>query len=406
MFLFFKSILIAVALSVILISSIYFSIRLSFRQFNFLEILKSLFFKNIKGSIKSLFVALSGRIGVGSIAGVAVAIIYGGAGTIFWMWIVALVTGVLAYAESYLAVKFKSNVTGPSCYIKYGLNKNSLALVYSFIVIAAYLIGFIPIQANTVINSTNFNKFILGFVLFLGTFFVLKRGVYKIINLIGKIIPLIGFIYISMTFYVIILNISSLPLVFKNIFTCAFNLKSFFSSFIPMVIIAIQRCIFSNESGLGLGALAIGASDSTNPRSTALVQVFGVYVVTMIVCTSSAFLLLMTPYTDTLVNNINGIEVIKMAFNYHFGCVGGFLLFICIFLFAFSTVLSGYYYIVSSASFIGIKNFFVFNFLVSFSVFFGCLLNPSFIWDLVDIMVAIMAIINVYSLYKLRNSVK
>ncbi len=401
-----KSVTWAIAIALIITAGLYFSLRLSFSQFKFISILKALNRPAEDNSAKSLFIALAGRIGVGSIAGVSLAILLAGPGTIFWMWIIALITGVLTYAESYLAIKYKKDITGPSYYIKYGLGKNKLAITYSLIVIIAYLIGFIPIQASTIIKSLNINKLIIGLILFLISFIILQKGIKKVINLTTKIIPLIGLIYISMTIYVIITNINHLPNVLTTIFQSAFNFKSFFSSFIPTVIVGIQRGIFSNESGLGLGALALGTSETKDPKKGALIQVVGVYIITMVVCTSSALLLLMTPYIDTSIKDINGIEITKYAFTYHFGDLGSILLPCCIFLFAFSTVLSGYYYTSSSAYFILKKHPKILKTLVPLSVLFGSLASPSIIWDLVDIMVGIMAIINIYSIYNLRKQIK
>ena len=401
-----KSVTWSVALALIITAGLYFSLKLSFPQFKFKRLLKVLITRSEDNPIKSLFIALAGRIGVGSIAGVALAIYLAGPGTIFWMWVIALVTGSLTYAESYLAIKYKKNIAGPPCYIKYGLGKNKLAIAYALIVIIAYLIGFIPVQASTVVKSINLNELIIGPFLFLISLLILKKGIKNVVNLTTKIIPLMGIIYISMTIYVIIININHLPEVLKIIFQSALNTKSFFASFIPMVIVGIQRGIFSNESGLGLGAFALGTSKTNNPKSGALVQVVGIYIVTMVVCTASAIILLMTPYAGLSINDINGIEITKYAFAYHFGDLGSTLLSICILLFAFSTVLSGYYYTTSSAYFIIKKHPKILKILVPLSVLFGSLASPSIIWDLVDIMVGIMAVINIYSLYKLRKQIK
>ena len=185
-----NAVLWAVVTALIIFFGVYFSKRLTFPQLNFKKIIKSLKNTDYQGisPLKTLFLTLAGRIGVGSIAGVALAIYIGGPGTIFWMWIIAIISGVLAYTETLLAIKYKvtdgkESLGGPSHYIKKGLKSKPLAIIYSLIVIFAYLSGFIPIQSNTIVKSMDMlftsNHFLIGLVLAILSFVIISGGIKK-----------------------------------------------------------------------------------------------------------------------------------------------------------------------------------------------------------------------------------
>ncbi len=399
----------------IIITGIKFSIKLHFPQLKINKIIKSLKNTDKKGisPVKTLFLTLAGRIGVGSIAGVALAIYIGGPGTIFWMWIIAIISGVLAYTETLLSIKYKdikNNIGGPSHYIKKGLNKKTLAIIYSSIVIIAYLIGFIPIQSNTIVKSIDMieqvSHITIGIILAIISFIVIKGGINKISKVTDKLVPLMTILYISMALFVVITNIEKFPQIINQIITEAFNLKPFFSGFIVVVLIGVQRAIFSNESGIGLGGIAASASNSTDGTKSGYIQVLGIYITTIVICTATAFMILIFDYQNIIINNPNGIELTSMAFNHHFGSIGNTLLVLCILLFSFSTILTGYYYCESSLKFISKKiNTNKLKLLTPLSVLLGTITSPTTIWALVDILVAILALINIYAMVKLKDEI-
>ena len=392
----------------IVLMGLYFSKKLSFPQFNFQKIKLSL--KDDKcniSPIKTLYLTLAGRIGVGSIAGVALAIYVGGPGTIFWMWFIALISGSLAYCETLLGIKYKSFFNGecyggPSYYILKGLNNKFLALFYSLLVIVAYLVGFIPIQANTISHSLNTNNLVIGFILLLITFLIIKGGLKKIIKVTNLLVPFMTLIYILLSLIVIIVHFDKFIFIILLIFKKAFDFSTFLSGFISTLLIGVQRGIFSNESGIGLGSIAASSSTSTNGCKSGYIQVLGVYITTILICTATAFMILIFDYENIMINNPNGIEITSLAFNYHFGNIGNILLLICIILFSFTTILTGYYYCESSLKFLN-KNIKFLKIIVPISVFLGTIVSPSVIWKFVDILVSFLAIINIYSLYKLRD---
>lgn len=410
-----KSIMWAIVTALILFSGLYFSKKLHFPQLKINKIFKSLKGNNNKGitPIKTLFLTLAGRIGVGSIAGVALAIYLGGPGTIFWMWVVAIISGALAYIETMLAIKYKDkkqNIGGPSYYIKKGLKSKPLAIIYSLIIIISYLIGFIPIQSNTVAKSIDMinptNHLIIGLIIAFISFVIIKGGINKISKVTSKLVPFMTLIYISMALFVIIINIEKFPQVLSQIIQEAFQIKPFLTSFIPVILIGVQRAIFSNESGIGLGAIAASASNSINGSKSGYIQVLGVYITTILICTATAFMILIFDYKSVTLTNPNGIELTSLAFNYHFGSLGTILLVACILMFSFSTVLTGYYYCQSSLKFLS-KNINTKCLLIitPLSVVLGAITSPTTIWTLVDILVAILAIINIYSIFKLKEEI-
>ena len=412
-----NAVLWAIVTALIIMFGVYFSKKLTFPQFNLKKIIKSLKSTNHQGisPIKTLCLTLAGRIGVGSIAGVALAIYIGGPGTIFWMWVIALISGVLAYTETLLAIKYKEtsngeSLGGPSHYIKNGLKNKHLAIIYSLIVIFAYLSGFIPIQSNTIVKSMDMlftsNHLLIGVILAILSFVIISGGIKKITKVTDKLVPFMTILYIGMALFVIIANFENFPEVIKLIVTSAFNLKPFLSGFLVTMLIGVQRGIFSNESGIGLGAIAASSSNSDNGNKSGYIQVLGIYITTILICTATAFMILIFDYKDVFIDNPNGIELTNLAFNYHFGNIGNVLLVLCILLFSFSTILTGYYYCESSLKFLSKKiNISFLKVIVPLSVLSGTITSPSILWQIVDILVAILAIINIYTMYKLKEEI-
>jgi len=413
-----NAILWAVVTLMMILVGFNFTVQLKYPQFRIIKIFKSL--KNNKkegiSPLKTLFLTLAGRIGVGSIAGVALAIYLGGPGTIFWMWVIALITGSLAYVETMMAIKYKIKTKnneyegGPSYYIKNGYKSRKLALIYSIVVIIAYLVGFIPIQTNTitkVINRTvDINNIIIGILVTFISLIIIFGGIKKISNATFKIVPFMTLLYITLALISVIKNYAEIPSILNEIITSAFDLKPFLSGFMITMLIGVQRGIFSNESGIGLGAIAASASNSFNGVKSGYIQVLGIYITTMIICTATAFMILTSGYSLN-VDNPNGIEITSFAFKIHFGNLGNILLIICVILFSFSTILTGYYYCESNLNFILKKiNKVPLKLITGFSVFIGTVSSPTFIWEGIDILVALLALINIFILYQMRTEIK
>ena len=338
-----------------ILSGIYFSNKLSFLQFNIKKMFKG-FNGDKKESVspfKTLMLTLAARIGVGSLAGIALSIYIGGPGTIFWLWISTIIVVPNAYAESFLAVMFhekrnNQNVGGPSYYIDKGLKDKKIAKLYAFLVLVTYIFGFLTIQSNTIAKSfqnfNNSNPFIVGVLVSLMTGAIIFKGAKGIINISSKIMPFIGVFFIVVSGYILIINIEQAPRIIYLIISEAFNIKSLGLGIITPFIIGFQRGIFSNEAGVGSGAIAAATVDNNDAQGQGMIQILGIYFTSLILCTLTAFIILLSDYDINVFQNINGIEVTQYALRYPLGSFGDIILLITIFVFAFSTIISGYYY--------------------------------------------------------------
>ena len=367
-----------ITIIVIIFNAFYFSIKLKFPQFNIKLMLKSLKSKDVNKGIsvkETLFMSLASKIGTGSLAGIAFCIYYGGVGCIFWIWIISFFLAINAFLENYLALKYKEKdgiyyKGGPSFYIKNGLNKKKLAMLYSVVVIFSYLCGFLTIQNNTICT------------LFYDTY---------------KIDP----------FIILIINFDKLGYAFSYIIKSAFNIKSFTSGVLGSLFIIMQKSIFASEAGLGTGAIASGATSSNNYVKQGFIGVVSTYFINIVITTITGLIIILSNYKSVYFSNINGIEITNYAFNYHLGHFGEGMLLILILLFAFSTIITGYYYGESNLKLFtsNSKIIFLLKIFTCIILFIGGVSSSTFVWSLVDIFIAILALVNIYAIFKLKGKV-
>ena len=401
-----SSIIWAVAFIMIIISSFVLTKKLSFIQFKFKKMFKYLKKNNKLNEVLSM--TLGARIGVGSIAGVALAIYLGGSGTLFWIWISAFLGSIISFSETYLAIKYKNNNEGgPYFYIKNGIKSNKLAFFYSIMIIISYILGFASIQSNTIAKSINqiikIDNVIVGIILSIILFLIIKNGLKVIINIISKIVPFILIIYIIITLYIVIINYSLIPNILINIIKNALNFKSFFSSFIPIMIIGLQRGIFSSEAGLGTCSISSSTIGYDDKIGNGCIQMIGIYITSLIICTLTGLVILTS---NCNIEVVNGIELTQHAYNYHLGILGNYFIFITILLFSFSTILTGYYDSEISLKCLTNKYLNILKFISILVVLIGSILSSTIIWNIIDIIVGILSIINIYSILKLKNEIK
>ena len=420
MFQHINSILWAVATSLILLISIYLTFYLRFPQFKFKKIIKSVNIKEKKGisNFSVFMMSLAGKIGVGSIAGIALSIYIGGPGSIFWLSIMTILSAVLCYSETILGNIYKEKDGefyrgGPSYYIKKGLGYSKLGSFYAIIIIISYIGGFISIQTNTITVSireiVDISPYVIGIILVILSFLMIVKGVKEIANVSSKIVPFMIIFYLLSGLFILFKNIDQIPSIFKLIITSAFEVKPFISGLLTSFIVGIQRGIFATEAGLGTSSIASSVSNTNNSTNLARMQVLGVYLTSFIVCTLTAFIILSSNYIDIDFNSINGIEITSNAFLYHIPKFGNLIVVISIFFFAFSTILTGYYYGESSYKYLdkNVNNtkIMILKIITLIVVFLGCITSPTILWNLVDILVAILAIINTYSILKLKKDI-
>lgn len=404
------SILWAIATILMVYSGVYFTYKLKFVQFNFKEMFRNIIKKedNTISPFESLMMVLGGRIGVGSIAGIALAIYLGGIGSIFWMWIIGFISAANSFAETTLGVKYQEKDNnlykgGPSYYIKNGLNNKKLGRLYAFIIVISQVFGFLSIQANTITNSININTVISGLIITLISFIIINKSTKQLFKISSKLVPIMTLTYILASIFIIINNIDQIPNLFKSIIFEAFNFKSLGFGILASFIVGIQRGIFSNEAGLGTGAIAASTVKTKFPANQGYVQILGIYITTFLVCTATS-LVILTSDINFLGNNLNGIEITQNAFIYHLGNIGNIIVILSIILFAFSTILAGFYDAESNLKYLTNKTNYL-KIVICIVLFISSIIPAKTIWEIVNILTAILAIINIYAIIKLKKDV-
>ena len=392
---------------------IYSGIKYSFK-YKFIQLRISKFIQAIKSKSKnnisplsSLSMSLAAKIGVGSLSGVALALYFGGIGSIFWMCIISLLVSINTYVECILGIKYRdkidnSFVGGPSFYIKKCLNNKYLSLLYGILVISTYSGLFLSIQSNTIVSVLSFfniSKTLIVVILSLVTFIIIKKNVNDIFLVDSILVPIMLIFYLVLGIYAII-NSNNIIDIFKLMLTEAFNLKSI----IPVFLIGMQRAIFISESGIGTSAISASSCDN-DPSKQGMLEILGIHITTFLVCFITFLIIVTSSYNIVNFGNINGIEIVMYAFNYHFGKFGRIILSIITILFAFSTIISGYFFGENNVLiFTNNKKIInIFKIVVILVIVESGYVSPQILWNLTDYFIAILAIINVSSILRINR---
>ncbi len=394
----------------ILYLAIKYTIKYKFKQFNIKKIFQSLLSKsnNDITPISSLSISLAAKIGVGSLSGIALAIFYGGIGTIFWIVIISLLVSINAFVECKLGIKYRERIGntligGPSYYIKKCLNNKILSYLYSILVIIGYSAIFLSIQTNTIIEISSYYKinniYIVIILVITVTLIIIKglKGIDKVNNIL---VPIMIFIYLIIGIIITINNIELMPKMLIQTITMAFKPQTFISVF----LIGMQRAIFITESSIGTSAISASTCDNS-PDKQGLLEVFGIYITIFIVCLTTFIIIVTSNYNSINLNNINGIEIVLYALNYHFGNLGSIILSIITFMFAYSTIISSYYFGESNLTYISKKKYGKLIFKIAFIIIIiiSSYIKPNILWNLIDFLVAILAIINTYAIIRINK---
>ena len=395
----------------LVITGLYFSIKTKFVQFRlFSEGIRLLKEKSEHedgvSSFQALMISTASRVGTGNIAGVATALAAGGPGSIFWMWVTAFIGGASAFIESTLAQVYKEKDGdtfrgGPAYYIEKALNKRWLGIIFSCLLIACFIFGFNPLQAYNVSSAVEYYfknnqlvSIIIGIILALATAFVIFGGVHRIGIISSTIVPIMAIIYIFIGLYITFINFDKLPTIFNDIFNQAFDFNAIIGGFSGSCIMyGIKRGLFSNEAGMGSAPNAGATADVSHPVKQGLVQTISVFIDTILICSTTAFMLL-NYGTDS---GLTGMPYVQQAIFAGIGEYGIHFITISIFLFAFSSLIGNYCYAESNLKFI-INNklvLFVFRIITIIVIFFGAQANFNTIWDLADVLMGFMAILNI-----------
>ena len=406
-----------ILMSALVACGVYFSVATRWVQlFNPRKLLTLLTARSShKGQIspfQAFAISTASRVGTGNIAGVALAITLGGPGAIFWMWLIAVFGAASSFVESTLAQVYKVPTAGhfrggPAYYIQYALGMRKLALAFSVILTLTFAFTFNSVQSNTIAQSLQ-SAFTLppvstGFLLTALTAVIIFGGLRRIARFSAVIVPVFALGYIAVTFAVMVLNWSEIPGVLKLIFTDAFSWHNVAGGTIgATVMMGARRGLFSNEAGMGSAPNAAATANTSHPVKQGYVQAFGVFVDTLLICSCTAFIILLSDYQTT---SAQGIALTQFALTSELGATGKYFLTASILLFAFTSIIGNYYYGQANVEFVTTrkKTMFFFRLGVCAMVFLGAVAKLELVWNLADLFMTVMALINLYAVFRLRK---
>ncbi len=362
-------------------------------------------------SFSALMISTASRVGTGNIIGVSAAICIGGFGSVFWMWLFAIIGSASAFAESTLAQIYKKrgpdgSYGGPAYYIEKGLRCRPLAIIFSVILILTYGVGF-NMLASYNLQSTfssygfyneNVTPWIIGLILALIVGYCLFGGGKRMLKITGWVVPVMGVAYILVSLVVICINITSLPAVFTRIFKEAFDFRAIFGGFAGSCLVqGVMRGLFSNEAGVGSAPNASASADVSHPAKQGLVQVLSVFIDTLLICSASAFMFMCSGVEPSA--ELSGAPYVQMSLQSSLGTFGPIFITVAMVLFAFTTLIGNLYYVNQAFSHIlGHIPSRVFNYVyyivAAALIFVGAGLPAGVLWKIADILMGLMIIIN------------
>jgi AGCS family alanine or glycine:cation symporter len=405
-------------------AGLYFTFRTKFVQIRYL---KDMFVhitekKHTDGeksisSFQAMMVSTASRVGTGNIAGVATAIATGGPGAIFWMWAMAIFGAATAFIESTLAQAWKVKGPsgefrgGPAYYIEQALGQRWLGIVFSILLILCFAFGFNGLQAFNTASSleyyipdyaSNGSAFAVGIVLVVMTAFVIFGGAKRISVITSVIVPIMAIVYILLSLFTTFTNLGEMPAVFGFIFSNAFDFQSIFGGFAgSCVMLGIKRGLFSNEAGMGSAPNAAATASVSHPVKQGLIQSLSVYIDTLLLCSCSAMMVMVFYVQDpALATTLNGIPLVQMAVNNSVGEIGIHVITFGIWAFAFSSIIGNYFYAEGNFLFITKNTWALFFFRIAclVVVFYGAVNSFDLAWNLADIFMGFMAIVNIIAI--------
>lgn len=388
---------------------IYFTVRTRFVQFRmFGEMFRVITEKkdgeNGVSAFQAFTISTASRVGTGNITGVALAIAIGGPGAVFWMWVVALIGMATAFIESTLAQVYKVRDGeqfrgGPAYYIEKALGNRKLGIVFAILLTLAFGFIFNAVQSNTIAQSFgdvfNLPDWSVGLGLVLLAAVIIFGGVKRIAKVTQVVVPVMATLYILVALYVVILNISEIPGVFMLIIQSAFGLEEVVGGGIGAAIMqGVRRGLFSNEAGMGSVPNAAASANVSHPAKQGLVQSLGVFFDTIVICSATAFIIILADLYNT--SEQEGILLTQASLNVHVGDWAPYFLAMAILFFAFSSIIGNYYYGETNIEFINAHSGWLtaYRLGVLAMVMFGALAKVSVVWDMADLFMGLMAVLN------------
>lgn len=405
-----------ILIALLIAAGLYFSLRTGFVQFRLLResirvISEPKKDRDSISSFQALMVSTASRVGTGNIVGVTGAILAGGPGAVFWMWLIALIGGASAFVESTHKKKgVDGSYGGPAYYIKQALNVPALGGAFAIALIATYMGGF-----NALASFTDFVKAYFpgeNTTLIIGAVVAALAGIVifgcgkRISKITQVLVPVMALAYIAVSLIVVIMNLSSLPGVIGSIFSGALNFQAAAGGLFGAAIMnGIKRGLYSNEAGIGSAPNAAASADVSHPVKQGLVQMLSVFIDTILICSSTAFMILCSGvdpsgFIDAEGNTMNA-AYIQASLSSNFGEFGGVFITLALALFAYTTLVGNYYYAEMNISYLykdALKNKIFINcyrLLAVVIIFLGAQFSAGLAWGLADVLMGFMALINV-----------
>ena len=366
-------------------------------------------------SFQAFSISTASRVGTGNIAGVAIAITVGGPGAVCWMWLIAVIGAASAFAESTLAqvYKVKSGAHfrgGPAYYMQNALGSRKMGLAFSIIITLTFAFVFNSVQSNTIAQSlqTTFSldPFLTGIILAGLTAVIIFGGLKRIAKFSAVIVPIFALGYIAITALAVLFNLEKLPGVLALIVSDAFSLRNVAGGALGATIMTgARRGLFSNEAGMGSAPNAAATANISHPVKQGYVQAFSVFVDTLVICSCTAFIVMLADYQSF--PGLEGIALTQKALTQELGPVGNYFISASVLLFAFTSIIGNYYYGQANVEFLTRRRWVMafFRTGVSVMVLLGAILQLKLVWNMADLFMTVMALMNIYAILRLRRQV-
>jgi len=360
-------------------------------------------------SFQAFAVSMATRVGTGNLAGVATAIAVGGPGAVFWMWLIALIGSATAFVEATLAQLYKrpssdSFIGGPAYYISRGLHSKWMAGLFAVLITLTFGLSYNSIQSNAICGALNkafgFDPLVVGAIITVVALFIAFGGIRRIARVSSVLVPFMAFGYFFLALVVVIMNIEMVPGVLKLIVSSAFGLEQVAGGGLgATIMVGVKRGLFSNEAGEGSAPNVAATADVSHPVKQGLIQALGVFTDTLLVCSCTAFLVLISGLYTT--DGLEGIQLTQASLQAQVGSWGTIFVALAIILFAFTSIIGNYYYGEANIRFLTDKKWVltVFRILSGGAfVFLGAVASFEFVWSLGDLFMALVTLCNLIAL--------
>ena len=414
-----------VIIAVLVGSGVWFTVRMRFVQFRMLgEMVRLLNDSPVKvkgqerhiSSFQAFTVSLASRIGTGNLAGVATAIVVGGPGAVFWMWVMALFGAATAFVESTLGQLYKlrhseSFIGGPAYYIQRGLHCRWMAVLFAILITVTFGLANNSVQTNTICGAMEgafgWNPTIVGIVLMVLTLLVVFGGIQRIARVSSILVPLMALGYLILALVIIVMNIHLIPHVFKVIIESAFGLEQAVGGTVGAAIMnGVKRGLFSNEAGEGSAPNAAATAAVSHPVKQGFIQALGVFTDTLVVCSCTAFIILISGFYEH--PQLNGIMLTQEALESQVGPLGPIFIALAILMFAYSSMIGNYYYGEANIRFMTNRPIVLTVYRIlsgGVMVMLGALLSLNTVWSIIDFCMALLTACNLVAIILLGKYV-